>query len=68
MGGNVQVYDESRRIEKRSLFAKEDSYHVSICCVQDVAKDDENVGILGNPDDALDDEQLIVIMRKLVTI
>jgi len=55
-------------LKKEVYLPKEDSYHVSICCVQDVRKDDENVGILGNPDDALDDEQLIAIMRKLVTI
>ena len=55
-------------LKKEVYLPKEDSYHVSICCVQDVAKDDENVGILGNPDDALDDEQLIAIMKKLVTI
>jgi len=55
-------------LKKEVYLPKEDSYHVSICCVQDVAKDDENVGVLGKPDDALDDEQLIAIMRKLVTI
>jgi len=55
-------------LKKEVYLPKEDSYHVSICCVQDVRKDYENVGILGNPDDALDDEQLIAIMRKLVTI
>ena len=58
----------AEELKKEVYLPKEDSYHVSICCVQDVAKDDENVGILGNPDDALDDEQLIAIMRKLVTI
>ena len=58
----------AEELKKEVYLPKEDSYHVSICCVQDVAKDDENVGILGNPDDALDDEQLIAIMRKLVTL
>ena len=58
----------AEELKKEVYLPKEDSYHVSICCVQDVAKDDENVGVLGNPDDALDDEQLIAIMRKLVTI
>ena len=49
---------------------KENSYHVSVCCVQDVkAKENEHVGgVLGNPDDALDDAQLIAIARKLVAI
>lgn len=49
---------------------KENSYHVSVCCVQDVkAKENEHVGgVLGSPDDALDDAQLIAIARKLVAI
>ena len=64
----ARVPMKHEELKKEVYLPKEDSYHVSICCVQDVAKDDENVGVLGKPDDALDDEQLIAIMRKLVTI
>jgi len=62
--------DDDDALRNEVYLPKENSYHVSVCCVQDVkAKENEHVGgVLGNPDDALDDAQLIAIARKLVAI